>query len=74
MTLLVHLVALVLAFALCWRIVTLLPGLFPPATSPPTARAFPLVDVLLIVLCLAGLVVLSGEFGLWGTWGAYRRL
>jgi hypothetical protein len=63
MTLLIHLVVLVLVFALAyWLIVTVCSVLPPPMQN--VVRV-----VLLVLLCLIAISYLLGEAGLWGDWG-----
>ena len=63
MDLLIHLVVLVLVFALLYWLIVLVCGVLP---NPP-ANAVRVV--LLVLLCLVAISYLTGEAGLWGTWG-----
>jgi hypothetical protein len=62
----VHVLVLVLVFALLYWIVTLVTGLLPPPIAG-TVRV-----ILLVLLALLAIAVLCGDLGVWGDWGTFR--
>jgi uncharacterized membrane protein YwzB len=68
MTLFVHIIILVIVFALCYWALNLVCSIL-PAPIAPQVRV-----LLLVLLALVAISFLLGEFGMWGTWGwGYRR-